>query len=1240
MSKIHLYLCLMIFILIGVVDANAQTITSTTNGGNWNNAATWIGGVVPGAGSDVVINGPVDATNGAVCHNITINAGVVLQNVNAAATLTINGHVLNNGDIRLNPSGMPFTLHILGNITNNGVWQPHTTRLTGSGIQTLAQASGRSFEGTEFQVADTLGVIAAASDLTFRTKTRFVSSGHWATFDLQHHALTLDGAANGFLTGAKMINTASITFANNARLETSSCAGQPHLYGLALIGGGVSFSNTVTVEDTLQDTAPNVHIAMNHVVNNGVIQPNYSLYLHITGNITNNGLWLPTETLLEGEQDQLLSQTAGTWFDGNNFKNLNEQGIIQAGSDLTFRTKTYFYSSTFDLQHHALTLDGENLTAANMINTASITFANNAWLETSSCAGEVHLHGLARIGGGVSFSNTVTVEDTLQDIAPNVHVTMNDVVNNGVIQQNYSLYLHIAGNITNNGEWSTNYIYLTGIGPRTIMIPDVQSTVSVTGPDVVFINDNVVPNLGINIASHCRLASLATLTVQSGVISGILYNWGEISLAKPITTASNYPFWELSGQLPAGSGLDTLTVKSFGHQAPQTFASAVRSWWRVIPSPETVETTFANLTLHYDDDILGQNDEAELKVFHSRDDGATWELISTDTNTTQNMSAKTITITDAPAYGDFLLSSTLHPVTVRPSVIPSIIGRQHIRVGPPNRYTIHYVNNSDTPTGDLAIMLEMTPGIHIQRIEPSAPPGVTAQPILPEHFALVWDSLATPYPDTLALLFVESMAPREERTFTIILDVELDPDGYWTNPHGERVLPVLVAYAGYAVAGLAISFTSDLVQNAVEVAYGSGDTTAGEVFDEAWQRTTDEWFGYEKPAKEVLKKFAYTWGPGLVLGPGVVFLEVAEFGVFTIRAMFVGANQYLNGDVNQTRKNVVKVSSWDPNEKAGPAGFNELGYITSVGRMNYQIFFENLAQATAPAYQIVIVDTLRAEFDPATVEFGPVSHDGFSMTQNGNILRWEAVGIELPPNINPPEGEGWVSYSVLPYSDLPSGSTLPNTATIVFDVNPPIMTNEVVNTLDFLPPVTTMLPLPATITDSTVVVRWQSQDDAAGVHTVTVYAARDNGGFYPVGTVVGDSLLIPVQGDHDYAFYALAKDFVGNVEFVAPAAVEVHVNPLRVEDEEVAGYSFALSQNYPNPFNPATVIQYSLPKKGPVSLMVYNIAGQRVAVLVEEEQPAGSYQVAWQPDKSASGVYFYQLKQESAAQVRKMIYLK
>lgn len=95
------------------------------------------------------------------------------------------------------------------------------------------------------------------------------------------------------------------------------------------------------------------------------------------------------------------------------------------------------------------------------------------------------------------------------------------------------------------------------------------------------------------------------------------------------------------------------------------------------------------------------------------------------------------------------------------------------------------------------------------------------------------------------------------------------------------------------------------------------------------------------------------------------------------------------------------------------------------------------------------------------------------------------------------------------------------------------------------------------------------------------------------------------------------------------------------EVEDVIPDRFTLFQNYPNPFNPSTVIRFDLPRRSDVTLVVYNLLGQVVAVLKDESMPAGTYEVRWEGTDGtgnavASGIYLYQIRTESFVATRKM----
>ncbi len=97
---------------------------------------------------------------------------------------------------------------------------------------------------------------------------------------------------------------------------------------------------------------------------------------------------------------------------------------------------------------------------------------------------------------------------------------------------------------------------------------------------------------------------------------------------------------------------------------------------------------------------------------------------------------------------------------------------------------------------------------------------------------------------------------------------------------------------------------------------------------------------------------------------------------------------------------------------------------------------------------------------------------------------------------------------------------------------------------------------------------------------------------------------------------------------------------IRRDNLESVPSEYALSQNYPNPFNPTTEINFSIPASGNTSLAIYNVLGQKVATLVNEQLSAGSYKYQFDASNLTSGIYFYKLQSNDYSQVRKMMLLK
>ncbi|NLT49720.1 MAG: T9SS type A sorting domain-containing protein [Ignavibacteria bacterium] len=131
------------------------------------------------------------------------------------------------------------------------------------------------------------------------------------------------------------------------------------------------------------------------------------------------------------------------------------------------------------------------------------------------------------------------------------------------------------------------------------------------------------------------------------------------------------------------------------------------------------------------------------------------------------------------------------------------------------------------------------------------------------------------------------------------------------------------------------------------------------------------------------------------------------------------------------------------------------------------------------------------------------------------------------------------------------------------------------------------------------------------------------------------------QASYSYSYRLKQIDLDGSFTYSNEITVDAAVLPTEL----------LLSQNYPNPFNPVTTIKYSIPES-PLSrgvsegrgvlatLKVYNLLGQEVATLVNQQQPAGNYEVKFDASKLASGVYLYKLQAGVFSSVKKLILMK
>jgi RHS repeat-associated protein len=288
----------------------------------------------------------------------------------------------------------------------------------------------------------------------------------------------------------------------------------------------------------------------------------------------------------------------------------------------------------------------------------------------------------------------------------------------------------------------------------------------------------------------------------------------------------------------------------------------------------------------------------------------------------------------------------------------------------------------------------------------------------------------------------------------------------------------------------------------------------------------------------------------------------------------------------------------DPNSMNGPAGYGAGNYVAADALLPYQIIFENDPSATAPAQRVDISDQLDGNLDWTTFQFTGVGFGStylsitsglqhydtaVSMTYNGDTFDVEialdlnaATGIVtasfqsldpstlLPPTsvltgFLPPEdgtgrGLGFISYTIQPKAGLTTGTQIRAIASITFDSNPAISTDQVNDedpsqgidpskqalvTIDAGSPTSSVATLAATTNSASFAVNWSGSDDTggSGIAFFDVYVAIDSGPFesWLTATPLMSATYDGANG-HSYAFFSVAHDYVGNVETLPTTA--------------------------------------------------------------------------------------------------------
>ncbi len=260
----------------------------------------------------------------------------------------------------------------------------------------------------------------------------------------------------------------------------------------------------------------------------------------------------------------------------------------------------------------------------------------------------------------------------------------------------------------------------------------------------------------------------------------------------------------------------------------------------------------------------------------------------------------------------------------------------------------------------------------------------------------------------------------------------------------------------------------------------------------------------------------------------------------------------------------------DPNGKI-TSGFGDQGFIPAGVPITYTIFFENQPTATLPAQKVVVTDQLPTNLDWSTVQLTQVAFNNQTLNLSSNtqtynaqanvttdpnpvsvvaslnpstgLITWTMQSVDavtggapanplagfLPPNTSSNSGFGSVTFTVMPQKGLANTTSISNQGSIRFDLNSPILTNTVTNTIDTAVPTSSINPLPASTSSGTFAVSWTGSDPSgAGISSYNIYVSVDSGAYslWLSATALSTANYIGAIG-HSYTFVSLATNNIG-----------------------------------------------------------------------------------------------------------------
>ncbi len=462
---------IMALVLISLASlSEAATITSTAAGGNWSSAATWVGGVVPGAGDDVVVAGPVLIDGLDPCQTIAVEA---LGSVNGALvapprTLQVAGDFTNLGAVG-NVNGYYLEVEFGGSFHNSGVFTPWRARVTGSATRMMSQGAGSDCNTTLSFAAGASGDLVATTPISVGGDIDFTGGRLVLSPDcpLTLTATICKGpiAANG----------------NELRFESYSYLQSCTLDDVVFVGDARSAGATVVTRLVVMNSLRNPTatggggvVVNGDLVNNGLItNDDYGFSLSVRGDVENNGtISNPTLELTGVGTTHHLSMSPDAVCTAPIFLPEFQAATIVADTPLRLASGVGLGVGTLALA------PGSSLEFTNFGGLGSGTVIANGNVirvtGSGSISGVTVDHGVlgdAKIAGTTTFTAGLTIVGTVTcDYYQGAEAVIEGTLQNtGTVQDGtYPLRIRATGDLVNQGAFTNTKITMAGTTDQAV----------------------------------------------------------------------------------------------------------------------------------------------------------------------------------------------------------------------------------------------------------------------------------------------------------------------------------------------------------------------------------------------------------------------------------------------------------------------------------------------------------------------------------------------------------------------------------------------------------------------------------------------------------------------------------------------------------------------------------------------------------------------------------------------------